>query len=170
MVLNYQAGDNKALDMLVKRWHPKLLRQAYWHTRDSEAAKDIAQDCCTDIIKAIHQLQYPARFNVWLYKIAYRKSVDWIRRQQRERDRNAKDVEESLYFQSENKEQDVVNMLGKYMQQLPGDSRMILKLFYLDNFNIREIANILSIPVGTVKSRLFHAREKLKKTFKSIEL
>ena len=165
LVLRCQTGDKKAMDLLVRSWHPKLLKQGYWHTRDSEAAKDIAQECWPHIIRGINTIKDPANFRVWVYRIVYRRAVDWIRERKKNRlkEENSKDIKEELTAGYDEGQEDRIKMMRKKLQQLPHDQRIILSMFYLNNQTIREIAKIMSIPVGTVKSRLFHARELLKK-------
>jgi len=165
LVLRCQTGDKKAMDLLVKSWHPKLLKQGYWHTRDSEAAKDIAQECWPHIIRGINTIEDPAHFRVWVYRIVYRRTVDWIRERKKNRlkEENSKEIQKGLNPGSDESQEDRIKMIRKQLQQLPDDQRIILSMFYHNNQTIREIANIMSIPVGTVKSRLFHAREQLKK-------
>ena len=165
LVLRCQTGDKKAMDLLVKSWHPKLLKQGYWHTRNSEAAKDIAQECWPHIIRGINTVKDPAHFRIWVYRIVYRRAVDWIREREKNRlkKENSNEIQEGLNPSSDESQEDRIKIIRRQMQQLPDDQRIILFMFYLKNQTIREIAKIMSIPVGTVKSRLFHARERLKK-------
>ncbi|MEQ8425459.1 MAG: RNA polymerase sigma factor [Cyclobacteriaceae bacterium] len=165
LVIGCQQGDKKAFELLVKQWQPKVIRQAQWHSKDGRAAKDISQETWTSVIKGINTLKDPARFPVWLHQIVFRKSADWIRSKQKERKINVEEVKASLHSE-EYDDSDKVNQVLKNLQELEGDQKFILTLFYLEERNLIEISEILAIPVGTVKSRLFTAREQLKKRLK----
>ena len=165
LVLGCKQGDSKAFNLLVKQWQPKVLKLAYWHCKNSIAAKDIAQETWTSVIKGIDRLHDPARFSVWLNQIVYRKSVDWIRVVQKERKIDTQEVKESLHSE-EVDDGDRVKLIMRHLKGLPEDQKIILTLFYLKDYNISEISEILEIPTGTVKSRLFNAREHLKKKLK----
>jgi len=62
LILQYQSGDAEAMSLLVKRWHRKIIRQVYRHTKDAEASKDIAQDCWLAIFQGIIKIKDPSRF------------------------------------------------------------------------------------------------------------
>lgn len=132
------------------------------------AAKDITQEAWASVIKGLSNLKNPARFPVWLHQIVHRKSVDWIRKMQKERGLDHHEVEESLHSETEGIN-DKSKLLMKHLQNLPEEQIAILTLFYLKEHSILEIGEILSIPSGTVKSRLFNAREHLKKKLKNID-
>ncbi len=161
-MLRCQSGDKQAFNILVERWHPKLIKQAFWHTKNGEAAKDIAQDCWQSIFKGLKNIKDPASFSVWAYRIVYRRSVDWIRGQQRDRNIKMDVAVESTPDNTDN-QTEVLDKLKSVIRNLPDNQRDILTMFYLRNYSIREIGKIMGIPTGTVKSRLFHARERLKK-------
>lgn len=141
------------------------MSQAYWHCKNRLAAKDIAQETWSSVVKGITSIKDPARFSVWIHRIVYHKSVDWIRKAQKNRSFNEDDVKESLYDQSEGSNEEISQVMI-HLNQLPTDQKMVLTLFYLQQHSVVEIAEILSIPMGTVKSRLFNARETLKKKLK----
>jgi len=170
LIIRCQNGDQKAFTLLVKRWHPKLLKQAYWYTRNREASKDVAQECWSSIVKGIKKIHDPASFRVWIYRIVHRRAVDWIREKQKSRtleeiqQKIPPDVEVNINVTNE----DLITRLRMHMRQLSDSQRIILSMFYMENYTIREIGQVLSIPAGTVKSRLYHAREQLKKHLKKM--
>lgn len=169
LVIGCQQGDRKSFELLVKQWQPKVLRQAYGHTKDNKATKDISQETWMSVVKGLHTLKDPARFPIWLHQIVFRKSADWIRNKQRERLVNTEDVKVSLYTDDDGHLEKLKQVMTG-LQELQPDQKIILSLFYLEERSLSEIGEILSIPVGTVKSRLFNAREQLKKTLKEKRL
>ena len=169
LVLKYQSGDVKALDILVRKWHKKLIYHSYGMVKDLAVAEDIVQDSWAAIIHKIKSLKDPQRFQFWANSIVHNKSVDWIRKQQKKRKEEQILKEENDHghddFEGSEKE-NVIQRMIEGLSTLPDGQKSILTLFYLREQSVREISLILGIPVGTVKSRLFTAREHLKNIIK----
>ena len=169
LVLECQAGSKKAMTLLVKRWHPKLCKQAYWYTKDSDQAKDIAQDSWNVILNKIQFLKDPSSFGSWAMKITTRKSIDWLRKQKKTQDT----INNSFELANATIGDDVASIdsnvlkIKELISKLPQKQQMVLHLFYLEEFSINQISMALEISTGTVKSRLFTAREKLKAIIKN---
>ena len=169
LVISSQRGDEKAINLLVKKWHPKLVRQAYRLTGNKEMAHDVVQESWQGIIKGLTKLRDPVTFPAWAYQIVSRRSADWIRKIQRERKNS--DVNQSIIDLTDEEEdpEDKLKVLRRALRELPNEQRVILDLFYLEQQSVKNISGILMLPTGTVKSRLFYAREHLKKIYKNIE-
>ena len=164
LVLRSQAGETAALELLVGRWQRRLWRHAYRLTGREDATWDAVQEAWMAVVKGIGRLNDPAQFSRWAYRIVSNKCADARRRQARQtqasqnwrcrnrtgREANATDGEK-------------IESLQEAMQALGGEVRSILAMRYQEGFGLAEIAEILDIPEGTVKSRLFHAREKLRR-------
>ncbi len=166
LVLQYQSGSNKALSLLVGKHHPKLCRHAYWYTHDLDAAKDIVQDCWGIIMKKVTGLRDPNRFGSWALRIVTRKSLDYVNKNIKERDGlvefgRTNDQDTNTYYNESD-----LDKLRTGVRTLPRDQQQVLHLFYMEDYSLKEISTILGIPPGTVKSRLYHAREKLKTIIK----
>ena len=176
LILQMQHGDNKALSLFVKRWHAKLVGFSYQTIKDYTEAQDIVQDCWQAIIKSIKRLNEPAHYKAWMYRIVRNKSVDRIRQFQRKRKVYDGLAENHENGQEENPDwlEDDLRLMRKMIAALPNDLREILQLFYLQKQSVHTISKIVGIPTGTVKSRLFRARDQLKKAMteakKHIEL
>jgi RNA polymerase sigma-70 factor (ECF subfamily) len=166
LVLRLQDGDKLALVLLVKKWHKLFCDKSYWLVKDSNVAKDIAQDSWVIIMDKISTLKEPKQFKYWAYRIVCNRSMDYLRLQSKHQKRtvsNALEIktEPVEYEYSENIE--VKQKLLQSIQSLPVAQKEIIKLFYLESYSLKQISTILNISIGTAKSRLFHAREKLKK-------
>ena len=171
LVLNSQRGDKRAINLLVKKWHPKLVRQAYRLTGDKDAANDVVQESWQGIIKGLGKLRDPVTFPAWAYQIVTRRSADWIRKLQKDRKITKEEVKSIEIAENEDEDtEDRLKLLRKALHELPREQRVILDLFYLEQLPVKNISNILMLPIGTVKSRLFYAREHLKKIYKKIEI
>ena len=157
-VLDAQSGNLDALQRLVKRWQAPLLRYATRMTRDQEGARDTVQEAWISATKGIGRLRDPAGFRPWIYRIVQRRAADWVRRQARER----KVEKVAREITPEAGHDPAIEILREAIAALPDDQRQLLQLHYTDGLRVREIAEVLEVPVGTVKSRLFHARELLR--------
>ncbi len=167
LVLQAQDGDRKSLAILVTRWHKKLIAYCYKQTNDLEVSKDIVQESWQGIIKGIRTLKDPAKFRVWAFRIVHNKAVSWIREVQKERI-----VEQSILDETkmEVEQEPDFSPIRRAMNQLPENQKIILTLFYHHNYSIKEIGEILKLSNGTVKSRLFYARKKVKKYYQTINV
>jgi RNA polymerase sigma-70 factor (ECF subfamily) len=168
LVLQIQDGDMEAFSLLVKRWQPAVLRQSYRLTRDIEAAHDVAQEAWHAIAKGIYNLKAPEAFKTWMFRIVSNKSANWIKDQQKQR-QLIQETEIELVAPVSTDETSDVDVIKHALNQLPAKSRTILSMFYLDRSSVKEIAEVLSLSVGTVKSRLFYARKMLKENFENIK-
>jgi len=168
LVLKTQDGDMKAFSLLVKRWHPALLKQAYRISGNDDAALDIAQDTWQVIAKGIYKLQSPAAFKTWSFRIVSNKAVNWIRNQQKQRAiKNGNN--ELMLHEDQDEESGDIHLIQVALKELPENSKIILSMFYMDDHSVKEIAQILSLSLGTVKSRLFYARKTLKEKFEKFK-
>lgn len=166
LVINSQSGDRKALELLIKRWHPKIVRRILHATKDSVATQDIAQEAWITIIQKISMLKDPSSFQWWSLRIATGKSIDWIRANQlnRKRDEIRKSAQEDFYAPSPSgSKEEVIASLRLAIRKLSEDQQQVVQMFYNEDLNVNTIGKILQIPSGTVKTRLFAARKHLKK-------
>ena len=158
-----RAGDLQAFAQLTKRWQPKLISHAYRLTGDSEIARDIVQDGWSDIVKGLQRLDDTAAFPAWAYRIISRRAVDAIRKIQKHRKINQAYASElkTVPLSSSPKETDNTP-LRQAIAELPPKQRAAIALFYLEDFSVAQTAVALSVPVGTVKTRLMKARQTLR--------
>ncbi len=163
LVLAAQEGDADAFAALVDRWQPSLWRHAWRLIGDEDAAYDVLQEAWLAIVRGLGRLDDVSRFHAWAYAIVSHKCRDWIRRQSRRRGLKTT-LEENLrgsYEEAERVQQRCKNV-REAVACLPGTDRAILALRYEEQFSTPEIADILRVPEGTVKSRLHHARRRLR--------
>ena len=172
LVLLSQAGSTDALDGLARRWTPRLLRYAArvlgGSTESAEAARDVVQETWVGAIRGLRGLRDPAQFPAWIYGIATRKCADAIRVRTRRRrlDACAAADDGSRHGASPTSEHQID--LATAIRQLPPTHRAVVHLFYREDLNVEEIASALGVPAGTVKSRLHHAREALKRRLSAV--
>jgi RNA polymerase sigma factor (sigma-70 family) len=165
LVMRAQRGDTSALQLLVRRWHPRLICHARKLTEREDVAADVVQEVWVAIIRGLHRLEDPATFRGWIYRIVQNKSVDWIRSQTRERKLN-RDIGQQIPSPTARKppdESNDVQQLRNAMTRLTAEQQLLLRMFYGDQMPLAEIAAVLDVPVGTLKFRLFSLRQQLKK-------
>jgi len=158
-------GDARAFALLYKRWHGPLLRFAYRQTGHSESAKDVMQDAALAMAKNIHRLNDPEMFSNWAYTIVRRRCADHIKANIK--DRNLK---ETYAAQPENGaiiEAAETLTIRQGLAKLPETERLLLTLFYVEGLTGTELAAAMGLPLGTVKSRLFTARQHLKTLYET---
>lgn len=167
LILDYQSGKTNALPILVQHWHKTFCDKAYWLVKDADVAKDIAQDSWGVIISKIGQLKNPESFGGWALRIVYTKSINWINSNKRLHQNLENYKYEQEIIDLERTDDTLIKeALLKMIKTLPENQQVVIRLFYLQEYSLKEISDILKISVGTAKSRLFHAREKLKQILK----
>jgi RNA polymerase sigma factor (sigma-70 family) len=161
-VLGARRGEHKSFEILVRYWQPRLLIHAERLTGDTDAAQDVMQDVWVAVTRGLRRLDDPARFKAWIYRITGNKSADWIRKEQSKRRLREQVAEDLRGHDVPGDDRDPVALVRSRLRMLPDAQRIVLTLFYLEELSVAEISRALSIPSGTVKSRLYHARNMLK--------
>lgn len=164
------AGDREALGRLVERWQPRLLRHAWRLLGDADAAGDMVQEAWVEILRGLGRLDDVVAFPAWAYRIVTRRCQRRFQRVAREHSVPEEAAEETLMFDAsfqvpERESGEFAAELANVMQAvatLPAPQRATLALFYLDDLGVAEIAIALDVPPGTVKTRLMHARRKIR--------
>lgn len=162
LVTRCQDGDAGALDELMTRWQERLWRHAVRLTGNTETAWDVLQECLIVISRKIGKLEDPGSFSAWAYRIATNHCHDHFRRQQRLRISMEAYVEQQLAQATPIPEGLHFLDLKDALRRLPGTQQTLVSLRYEEGFSVVEIAGILGIQEGTVKSRLHTARQRLR--------
>jgi RNA polymerase sigma factor (sigma-70 family) len=169
LAVRCQLGEREAFDALIARWHEPLWRYLARLAGNDDAARDLAQDTWMRVFRGIARLREPAKLRSWLFGIARRVAMDRLRAQYArapqthvELDAIAADIPDV------NLEEEFAT-LESGLATLPIIERETITLFYLRELSLEEIAGLLSVPVGTVKSRLFRARQMLRRALEGVE-
>ena len=162
-----KAGEPAAWDTLFHRYQLPLYVYVFELVHDEQASLDLVQETFIAAVRHISSLRDDAKFGSWLFGIAYQKCIQRWRKQHRQevlQDQIAETIDsfdegpDNLLIRHE---QEAGFM--KLLNQLPLPQRAVLLLHIVENFSLEEIARITNTPLGTVKSRLFHARRALRK-------
>lgn len=159
LVVHAQQGSVRAFEALYRHYAPLLARFAYRLCGDEQLALDAVQDAWITLSKTLRRLEDPRGFRSWAYKTVRWRVVDQLRKKPEESDA----LNEGTCATEQNTVLDATpDQLSAHLSQLSGDDRQVIFLFYLEELKISEIAHVLDIPVGTVKSRLNRARTQLR--------
>ena len=160
-----RTGDRHAWERLVARWQPRLLRHAWRLTGHPDLARDMVQEAWVEILRGLRRLDDVAAFPAWAFRIVTRRCARALRGRHFERT-HLVEIEPEAVMPGE---QDAAGeraaelaIVRAEMQALPAPQRAALSLFYLEDLSVAEIAVALDVPPGTVKTRLMHARRKIR--------
>ncbi len=163
LVTLIQQGDKRALERLHGRWNARLARAAFRYTGDPEIARDLVQECWIGIWKGIKRMRDPARFRSYAFAILHRRGADHLRGAIRDRAQFATPNDDSASPEDVQPETQTEGLaLQLAFAALPPDQRLAAHLHFVEGLTLREIAAVQDTAEGTAKSRLFHARRKLK--------
>jgi RNA polymerase sigma factor (sigma-70 family) len=164
LAIRCQLGERDAFDALITRWHEPIWRYLRRLTGSDDAAADLAQDTWLKVLRGIASLRQPASLRPWMFGIARRVAMDRLRRQYaRAEDASAVLEDIPAHVPDSDLESDLA-ALEDHIQSLPLREREPLALFYLRELTIEQIAALLGVPPGTVKSRLYRARQLLRQS------
>jgi len=168
IVVMCQLGEPAGFDALVLRWHEPVWRYVRRLIGDDQASADVVQDVWLRVIRGIARVREPNKFGAWLFGVARRTVMDHLRTRYAGAAEIAVDVsdlpdaaDEDSVASDLQSERDL-SRLDEALDELPVVERDVLVLFYLQELSLIEMADVLGIPVGTVKSRLHRARRLLR--------
>lgn len=167
LVLEAQQGSERAFRELHDLWRADLRRLALVRVEQAAAADEVLSDVWLAIARGLGRLDDPACFPRWAFRIVERRATDWVRgritsRRHESAAESAADLLAPAVPASLGEADDDVLALRAAIAGLPAEQRQLLHLFYELGRSVAEIAEILDVPAGTVKSRLFSVRETLK--------
>lgn len=162
LAVRCQLGEREALDALVARWHLPLWKYARRVTGTDDAASDAIQEAWLRVLRGLPGLREPARLRPWIFGIARRVLMDRLRAQYAAPAiADVDDLAELADPRGGQGDLDL-DLLHGELASMPVLEREVLVLFYLDELSLAELADVLAIPLGTAKSRLFRARRILR--------
>lgn len=169
LVLRAQGGDEEAFRKLHELWRDDIKRMAIARLGNQQSGTEVAQDAWIGIARGLARLNDPACFPRWALLIVQRKAADWIRLRQRERSAQSSAAQVELFCEAvSSSERGGLAELSEAIQGLDREARVLLSLYYEGGRSVAEISEILTVPVGTVKSRLNTVRERLRNKIERI--
>jgi RNA polymerase sigma factor RpoE len=174
LVQRAQRGDLDAYDGLVRRYQERIYATIYHMTSNHEDANDLAQETFIKAYQALKSFKGGSSFYTWLYRIAVNKTINFLKQRRHRQhmslddlDNNAEHDPDLVAFISDKtprREAGLVELqekLNEAMQKLSEDHRLVVTLHDVQGMPHEEIAKIMDCNIGTVRSRLFYARQQL---------
>ncbi len=191
IIKKIQAGNIDEFEEIVNRYKDKAMTLAMRILKNSEDAEDALQEAFIKTFRAIADKQFEerAKFSTYFYRIVYNTAIDFYKKHKAKTfnlinidstrtndDGEVTDIaafemniDRDKYYMSGNYEtdrstldNDMQDMVNKYLEEIPEKYSTILTLFYINDLSHDEIAETLKLPLGTVKNRIFRAKDKLK--------
>lgn len=175
LVERTQAGDRRAFDLLVLKYQPKILGLVSRYVNDSHEVQDVTQEAFIKAYRALPRFRGDSAFYTWLYRIAINTAKNHLVARGRRPPGTDVDIEDAEYYEAgsalrdgENPEnqlfsQELGAVVNRAISELPDDLRAAVTLREFDGLSYEDIAEIMDCPVGTVRSRIFRAREAIDK-------
>jgi len=165
LVERSRAGDVAAFEELVRRHQSRAYGVAYRLLGNKEDAQEVAQEAFARAYFRLGEFRGTAQFRTWLYRILVNLAVDYLRRRRpevREEDAVLQPVSNRENPGAHLHQQELRQRITRAIEVLPADLRTVIVLREMEGLSYSEIARVIRRPVGTVMSRLFHARQRLR--------
>jgi RNA polymerase sigma-70 factor, ECF subfamily len=171
LVRRVQAGDTRAFDLLVRKYQHKLVSVISRYIHDWSEAQDVAQDSFIRAYRALGNFRGDSQFYTWLYKIAVNTAENHLVAQKRRPPTDDIDAQDAVQFDSgsqlreagtpehELMRQEIERTVMQTVEALPEELRTAITLREVDGLSYEEIAEAMDCPIGTVRSRIFRARD-----------
>lgn len=173
LVERAQKGDKKAFELLVIKYQRKLIRLLSQFIRDSDEVEDVAQETFIKAYRSLSSFRGDSAFYTWLYRIGINAAKNFLVSQKRRvsKTSNGFDIEDAENYEEgshlrelgtperELISKQVAKIIYQTLNELPEELRTAITLSEIDGLSYEEIANVMGCPTGTVRSRIFRARE-----------
>lgn len=153
-----QKGDQDAFLDLIKQHDRQVMSVVYRFTACFSEREDMYQDIFLHIFQSIKKFKFKASFNSWLYRVAMNRSLSYIRRNKPAQVFDELPASNGVDFEQRAK----LSAVHKALAALKGQQRICFHLFYVEDWSVEEIADVLDCKQGTVKAHLQRARLKIK--------
>jgi RNA polymerase sigma-70 factor (ECF subfamily) len=180
LVRRVQHGDKQAFDVLVRKYQQKIVKLISRYVRDQDEALDVAQETFIKAYRALKNFRGDSAFYTWLYRIAINTAKNYLVAQSRRPPDTDIDAEDAVQFDGDTKLREtdlpeqlvhrdqVERVIYEAIDALPEDLRTAITLRELEGLSYEEIAQAMDCPIGTVRSRIFRAREAIEQKLKPL--
>ncbi len=169
LVVRCQAREESAYRELVRRWEPRLYYYLRRLLEDDATVWDVLQNTWLAVFRHVARLEDARKFRSWVYRIAHDQAVNWWQKEKRYVYQPNEQIEPMVNGEDPaSAPPDDVALIHRGLQKLSPLHREVLTLFYLEDFSSPQIAGIVGLPEGTIKSRLHNARKNLAAALKEL--
>lgn len=170
LIKRFIDGEESVFGELLKRHKDKIRNIIYITLTNSDLVDDIAQEVFITVYRNLKNFRFESQFTTWIYRITINKCKDHLRKKNIRRIfLPLNDEVEEPVFESINEDSDIKQIVRDAIAALPDKLRIPLVLKDIEGFSYQEIAESMDCEIGTVKSRIFRAREALKKLLQPLE-
>ena len=170
IIRQFVDGDKSSFQILVKRHKEKVRNIIYITMNSSALVDDIAQDVFITVYRNLKHFRFESQFTTWLYRITVNRCKDYLRKMNvRKIFSPIEEGSEVSEYSSPVENNDISRIVMDAISKLPVKLRMPLILKDIEGFSYQEISETLNCEMGTVKSRIFRGREKLKEILQPLE-
>lgn len=160
-------GDTASFGYFVDTYQNMALTIAYRLCRNRSDAEDVVQDAFLKAYQNLHSYKFNGKFSTWFYRIVYNTGITHINRKQNkdsqlEVDQRSETMNVQPDFFEKKEQEELRSTIEEALLQLPSNEAVIVSLYYLEDYSVKEITQIVSLSESNVKIRLFRARKKLK--------
>jgi len=166
LVKKAQKGNDKAYVLLFQQYEADIYRMAYVYVKNKEDALDLVQEVAYQSFKKISTLKKPEFFKTWLMKITINCALNLINKNKKVIPLNSN---LDMLMRTEDEDIALTLSLNKLIDTLQEDEKSVILLKYYDDRTLKEISEILDIPLGTAKSVLYRALDKLRQNLKEVD-
>lgn len=175
LVKRVQQGDKRAFDLLVLKYQHRIFALISRYIRDADEIQDVAQEAFIKAYRALPRFRGDSAFYTWMYRIAINTAKNHLVSRGRRPPGSDIDVEDAEHFDGVSPLKDIESpenvlygeelkkVVTSAIENLPADLRTAVTLREFDGLSYEDIADIMDCPVGTVRSRIFRAREVIEK-------
>lgn len=165
LIQRIEHGDAEAVEELVKRFYPEILRYCLWHTPDRSLAEDAVQETFYKAIRYFNHYVHKGKFKSFLYQIAANTCID-MRRKKWQTEISFEELNVDPSYLDPTFEEIHANLtLKQLVRSLPEETQEIVLLRFGQDLSLREIGEVIGLPLRTVQSKLRSALKRLKKEF-----
>lgn len=155
-------GNAEAFSELVRRHQHRVYNLSLRYMRDSNRAEDMAQEAFLKGFRLLKGFRGDCSFSTWMYKVTGSVCLTEIGKRKKRGEVELKLVHESSYVSTKAQDNDEADLVRRCVTRLPEKYAAIVTLYYLDEMPYKEIAKIMEIPIGTLKTWMFRARKELR--------
>lgn len=181
LVARVQKGDKRAFDMLVLKYQYKVHAIISRYIKDFDEVNDVSQEAFIKAYRALAKFRGESQFYTWLYRIAVNTAKNYLVARNRRPPASDVDAADAYYYEGGDRLRDIASpenllyrdeleaVVDSAIKDLPEDLRTAVTLREFEGLSYEEIAEVMGCPVGTVRSRIFRAREAIDEKVKVLE-
>jgi RNA polymerase sigma-70 factor (ECF subfamily) len=180
LVERVQRGEKAAFDILVRKYQHKVVKLISRYVKDQQEVYDVAQEAFIKAYRALPKFRGESAFYTWMYRIAINTAKNYLVAQGRRLPNTDIEAQDAEQFEGDSalkeyatpesmlRRDEIQETVFRTIENLPDDLRTAITLREIEGLSYEEIAEAMDCPVGTVRSRIFRAREAIDKTLRPL--